>query len=236
MSHAANSEKLSRASRTPLAAGVGRTKRDGRPVGVDRVNRAAPSGCSYWKLAAEGKAFYTEMSDHHNCPIGAYTHGADLPADKLADLESTIGMMVGLEYIKPEEVPTIPRLTHESHVMVYAPLGTSPCDPDVVIVRGNAKQVMMLSEAARSAGAGASGASMGRPTCAVVPFVAQSGQGVSSVGCIGNRVYTELGDDELYYAMPGASVAAVLGRLETIVRANSELESWHRERAHRISL
>ena len=37
---------------------------------------------------------------------------------------------------------------------------------------------------------------------------------VASVGSIGNRVYTRLGDDEMYLTIPGASVGAVLGALE----------------------
>ena len=90
---------------------------------------------------------------------------------------------------------------------------------------------MLLSEAARAAGAFAEATTMGRPACAALPRALEASSAVASVGCIGNRVYTELGDDELYLAVPGRAVAATLDKLETIVAANVELEKFHRERA-----
>ena len=49
------------------------------PADVPRFTGTAPSGCSYWEIAAEGRVFYTEAPDHYGCPIGAFTHGIDLP-------------------------------------------------------------------------------------------------------------------------------------------------------------
>src|SRR5262249_7204191 len=97
----------------------------------------------------------------------------------------------------------------------------------VVLVRGDARQLMLLEEAALAAGVGASAPLMGRPTCAAIPL-ALAQQSVPSLGCIGNRVYTELGDDEFYFALPGNHVAAVVDKLATIVNANRELEKYHR--------
>lgn len=39
--------------------------RDKAPDGVSRIPSPAPAGCGYWKLAAEGKIFYTEAADHY---------------------------------------------------------------------------------------------------------------------------------------------------------------------------
>ena len=47
---------------------------------------------------------------------------------------------------------------------------------------------------------------------------------------IGNRVYTEMSDDELYYALPGKHLAVVIQKLGEIVNANRELEKYHRAR------
>ena len=69
---------------------------------------------------------------------------------------------------------------------------------------------------------------LGRPTCAFVPEVLRTGQGVASLGCIGNRVYTELADDEMYFALPGSVLGAVVAKLPAIVAANAELERYHR--------
>ena len=72
---------------------------------------------------------------------------------------------------------------------------------------------------------------MGRPTCAVLPESIQSGKTAASFGCIGNRVYTGLGDDEGYYAIPGARISDVAGKLATIVEANRQLQAFHQARA-----
>lgn len=200
------------------------------PAGVPRIAAPAPASCAYWKLAAEMGPFYTDAADHTRCPIGAYVHGVDLGPETAKELGSLIETMVGIQYLRQEEVEALPRVDPPFGVLVYAPLSETPCDPDVVIVRGDAKQVMLVAEAARSAGVGHDGATMGRPACAMIPEALRSGHGATSLGCIGNRVYTGLGDDELYYAIPGPRVAEVVGKLGVIVNANRTLEAFHRER------
>jgi uncharacterized protein (DUF169 family) len=196
------------------------------PPGVKRVEARAPSSCTYWKRAAEGETFYTEAPDHHGCPIGAYTHGVELTGGLANDLQGVVSAMLELGYLKKEEVPGIPRRAGPFGVAVYAPLGQTPTEPDVVLVAGNARQVMLLAEAAQAAGIGGGGL-MGRPTCAALPQAQATGRGVASLGCIGNRVYTELGDDELYFALPGSRLGAVVGELGKIVGANAALEEYH---------
>jgi uncharacterized protein (DUF169 family) len=53
---------------------------------------------------------------------------------------------------------------------------------------------------------------------------------VMSSGCIGNRVYTGLGDDELYLMIPGARLTDVVTHLSRIVDANTTLAEHHRGR------
>ena len=200
------------------------------PVGVGRVERAAPAGCAYWKSAAEGRVFYTEAADHYNCPVGAHTHGVELPAARAAELEGVVGTMVGLEYIRMEEVAALPRVAEPFRVAVYAPLGKAPVPPDVVLMRGNARQIMLVAEAARAAGIAQDGATLGRPACAMIPEAMRSAQGNTSLGCICNRVYTGLGDAELYFTIPGARLGEVVDKLATIVHANRELQKYHEGR------
>jgi len=203
---------------------------DALPAGVNRVKSPGPASCAYWRQASEGEVFYTTTEDHLNCTIGAYTHGAPLSPEKAADLQSTVGKMIGLGYLRAEEVESIPHRTQPLHVAVYAPLAQSPFAPDVVLVRGNAKHLMLLTEAALAAGIGPQGGIIGRPTCAFIPAAIESGHTIPSLGCIGNRVYTALGDDELYFAIPGSRVADLTRELEKIVAANCALQSFHEER------
>lgn len=200
------------------------------PADLPQVEAAGPSGCSYWKQAAEGKTFYTEAADHYNCPIGSFTHGIDLPPAKVEELEGLVGTMIGLEYIRQEEIPAIPRRVAPFGVALYGLLSDARFNADVVLVRGNAKQMMLIAEAAGAAGLSDGNALMGRPTCAMIPAAMQNGHVTTSLGCIGNRVYTELADDEFYAAIPGSKLASLVDKLATIVTANSELERFHRSR------
>ena len=42
------------------------------PAGVPKVSGTQPSGCSFWRLAADGQVFFTVPEDHFNCPVGSY--------------------------------------------------------------------------------------------------------------------------------------------------------------------
>lgn len=201
------------------------------PTDIARINQRAPSGCTYWKLAAEGNVFYTEASDHFGCPIGAYTHGVELPPTEGKELEAMIEMMVGLSYLKMEDVPTIPRREDPFRFAIYAPLTSTPFAPDVVIIRGNAKQMMMLAEAANAAGISSSSRLMGRPTCAMIPAIIATQQSAMSLGCIGNRVYNELGDGEFYGVLHGSQVSSVIDKLKAVAHANYQLQSFHHDRS-----
>lgn len=208
--------------------------RDTPPAGVPAFAGSEPSGCSFWRLAAAGRAFYTVPGDHYNCPIGSHTHAMPLPAPRAAELEQTLGFMAGLGYVRMGEVPDIPRLPRTPGAVVYAPLGDTPVDPDVVLVAGRPGRLMLLMEAAGHAEVGTRTGLLGRPTCMALP-AALAGGAVASAGCIGNRVYTDLGDDELYVAVSGRDVARVVASLTTIIGANDALAGYHRERRRTLA-
>ena len=196
------------------------------PPGVERFAGIEPSGCSFWRLAMSEKTFYTVPADHHNCPIGSYTHNITLPAERAKELEQTLGLMVDLGYLRMEEVPGIPRFPTAPGAVVYAPLGDIPVDPDVVLVAGRPGRVMLLQEAALRAGIASPAPLLGRPTCMALP--ASLAQGViATTGCVGNRVYTDLGEDELYVVIPGKDVARVAAEAQAIANANLKLAEYH---------
>jgi uncharacterized protein (DUF169 family) len=67
-----------------------------------------------------------------------------------------------------------------------------------------------------------------------IPAAISSGV-VTSAGCIGNRVYTDLLDGELYAAVPGPALPAVAEALQTVVSANAALAQYHQERRSQLS-
>src|SRR5438309_10206287 len=158
-------ERLLNLSSKPVAI----TFRPAAPPGVAHVAAREPAGCGYWRRAAGGEVFYTDADDHKLCPVGAHTHNVALSPAESEQLKGLIGTMVGLEYLTMDDVADIPRRAEPFGVAVYAPLDRAPLPPDVVLVRGNPRQLMLLAEAAQSAGAAGTTPAMGRPTCAAVP-------------------------------------------------------------------
>ena len=154
---------------------------------------------------------------------------------KAEELQSLIGTMIQLRYLSSEEVQGIPHRSAPLQIAAYAPASRATFTPDVVIFSGNARQIMVLSEAARAARVLNGGPMLGRPACTMLPQSANEQTGVTSIGCIGNRVYTSLPDEELYLTIPAGSVAAMLEQLDAIVAANLTLETYHRQRAEELT-
>lgn len=204
------------------------------PAGAPPFEGQLPSGCSFWRLASEGRTFSTAPSDHYNCPIGSHTHNIPLPEARQGELMQTLGLMTDIGYLRMEEVPGIPRLSFNPQCIVYAPLADAPVAPDVVIVSGKPSGIMLLVEAATRAGAAPQLPVLARPTCMSIP-AALAGGVITSTGCIGNRVYTDLGEDELYAAVRGSDLERVAGELETIRSANAKLKEYHQLRRAEIA-
>lgn len=207
---------------------------DAEPAGVPKFSGTEPAGCSFWRLAAAGRTFYTVPADHFNCAVGAYTHNVQLPPDRVQETDATLGLMFNLGYVRPEEVPGIPRLSKEPAAVVFAPLADAPVTPSVVLFTCKSSASMLLNEASIRAGAASSLPLLGRPSCMALPAALAHGT-VTSLGCIGNRVYTDLGADEMYVVVPGAKLEAVSDQLGVITSANTALEEYARGRQASLS-
>lgn len=226
---AAQAERLAALLGRDTAA-VAVTFCDTVPEGVPTVARREASSCSYWRKAAAGETFATTNADHLGCPIGAVTHGAAIPADVGAELEDLVGQMIEVGYLTAADVEALPRRSQAIGCVVYAPLRDAPVTVDVVLLKGDARAMMLAIEAAQAAGIGHDGAVMGRPTCAFIPVAMDSGSLVTSLGCIGNRVYTDIDDGDLYAALPAGELDSLIGSLARMRVANDLLEGLHRER------
>jgi uncharacterized protein (DUF169 family) len=217
------------ATRRPIAIAF----LDAAPPGVEQFQGSQPSSCSFWRMAAAGRTFYTLPADHQNCPIGGYTHNV-LEAARMPELQQTLGLMGSIGYIRMEEVGGVFHLDRSPAVILYAPLGETPVEPSAVIASGKPARVMLVAEAATRAGEMSSLPMLGRPTCMAIPAAMASGA-VASTGCIGNRVYTEIGDDEFYIALRGSGVGRVADELDTIESANQTLTGYHLDRKAQLT-
>jgi uncharacterized protein (DUF169 family) len=204
------------------------------PNDVARFDGTEPSGCSFWRLAAQGHTFYTVPENHFNCAVGAYTHNIALSPEREKETEQTLKFMFDLGYVRPEEVPHIPRLAKAPKAILYTPLSESSATPDVVLFAAKPAGAMLLQEAANRAGVSSGAPALGRPTCMALPASLQHGT-ITSLGCIGNRVYTGLAEDEMYVVVRGTDLPAIVDALKTIASANTALFDYAKGRREQLS-
>jgi len=201
---------------------------DAPPEGIARIEGGEPASCGYWRLAAQGRSFHTVAGDHQNCPIGGYTLNV-LQMETMPQLMRTFSFMGDLGYLRVEEIPRVLQLEEGPPVVVYAPLGETPLPPSVVVALGTPGRVMMLAEAATRAGAISTLPLVGHPTCMALAAALAHGA-VASTGCIGNRLYTGIGEGEMYFVLRGSDLEAIVAEVDTILAANEELTAYHEER------
>jgi uncharacterized protein (DUF169 family) len=124
----------------------------------------------------------------------------------------------------------IPVLQSQSKFVVYAPLAQAAVSPDVVLLFVRADQMLILSEAVQQV-ENASAPAMGRPACAVVPQVVNTGRAAVSLGCCGARAYLDvLTHDTAIFAIPGAKLDTYVERIEALAKANTVLANFHQIR------
>ena len=204
------------------------------PGGVKMHTGRAPAGCSFWQDGAHA-AFATTAADHSLCAIGVYTHNLQSSPAQQTDLMDALKVFGELDYVRSEDLPLIPVLESQPAYVVYAPLADSPLPPAVVLLFVNANQTLVLSEATQQV-ENQNPPAMGRPACAIVPQVMNSGRAALSLGCCGARAYLDvLTDDVAVFAIPGIKLEAYARRIEALAKANGILSKFHELRRRDIA-
>jgi uncharacterized protein (DUF169 family) len=199
---------------------------DTLPAGISSGAPRAAAGCVFWEKAASG-GFATSAADHANCAIGTFTHNLDTTAAHEIDRRDALRVFADLGYVRAEDIPSIPALAVRPRHIVYVPLATTPLTPDVVLLFVRPDQTLILSEASQSLEGGFAPA-MGRPACAVIPQVVNTGRSALSLGCCGARAYLDaLTDDVALFAIPGARIAEYVKRVSDLAAANTVLSAFH---------
>ena len=208
---------------------------DAAPEGIGMPQARVAAGCSFWEIGASAPVV-TSAEHHQFCSIGVHTHTiADAPESQIDELGAALGAMQGLDYVRPEEVAALPVMSKASKHVVYAPLGDTEVEPDVVLVFANGVQSLIITEAIARVDGGIPGA-MGRPACALIPAVVNSGRSVSSLGCCGARAYLDtLSDGVALWGLVGARIADYVVEIEKLAHANSVLTQFHANRRQQIA-
>ena len=197
---------------------------DEPPSGVAEHEGNVPSVCTFF---AEGRqrAFYAGTKAHEACEIGAFVLGI-APEGKLGErLMTTVGSMQQEGYLRPGEEAGIPRNTTAPKFVAYGPLGSLPVPPTNVLFFAQPKSAMLAREAARG-----SVPMNGRPMCAIVPTLNQGAPVAVSIGCIGSRIYTEMGDDQMVIGVRGDHLEEFARSVRRIRHANQVVGTEDRMR------
>lgn len=203
------------------------------PAGMSGPAGRVPAGCRFWQDAASA-AFATSSADHGLCAIGVYTHNLQPSSAQQTDLMDALKVFGELSYVREEDIATIPVLKSQPAYVLYSPLADSPMRPDVVVLFVDAKQTLILSEATQQV-ENQNPPAIGRPACAVIPQVVNTGHAALSLGCCGARAYLDvLADDVAIFAIPGAKLEAYAQRIEALSRANDVLSRFHQTRRRDI--
>ena len=197
------------------------------PSDLPAFTRRVPAGCVFWEEAAK-QPILTEASQHDLCAIGVYTHNLANPSPNYAsELNTVLNVLGQLQYARKEDVEQIPVLrTRPTHIL-YSTLAVAPVEPDVVMLFAHAGDGLIISEAIQQVEGGLPPA-MGRPACAVVPQVVNSGKAALSLGCCGARAYLSvLADDVALWALPGKRLQEYTERIAAMSDANRTLSKFH---------
>jgi uncharacterized protein (DUF169 family) len=204
------------------------------PTSVPAYEGHAPAGCSFWREAAT-VPFATSSSDHALCAVGSYTHNLDLSAAEQGELQESLAVFGNLGYVTSQDLPLIPVLNRRPKHVVYAPLAQSPLPPEVVLLFSDASQALIISEAVQQV-EHRNPPALGRPACAVISQVANSGLAALSLGCCGARAYVDAFTADLVLcALPGGNLTRYVERIAALAAANSILSQFHKRRGQDVA-
>ena len=193
---------------------------------VDGRTGRVPAGCVFWVHGAD-HTFTTVPEDHGNCSVGSYTHGM-IPLHEAA-LHSDVGALVDSGWVTPEMFPSIPAVKERPDYVTYGPLDESPVEPDVVLLRVNPKQLMVISDALPGLRI------EGKPQCHIVAIAKESGEAAASVGCILSRTRTGMPSTEQTCALPGPMLADIVSRVETTAAVDAGVSAYAADDAARFA-
>jgi uncharacterized protein (DUF169 family) len=186
------------------------------PSGDGRTGKV-PAGCVFW-IKSEDRTFTTAPEDHYNCSVGSVTHGLKSLEEVMAN-EDVQGILEA-EWVTPEEAMALPVVNERSNYVTYGPLAETPGDPDVILLRINAFQAMVMHDGYNDMPIA------GKPQCHIIPMSKEDNQIAMSTGCMLSRVRTGMSPDEMTCTIPANRLEEVIAKLEARKAANSAVAAY----------
>jgi uncharacterized protein (DUF169 family) len=195
------------------------------PTPDGRTGRVS-AGCVFWVRASE-RTFTTVPADHGNCSVGSLTHGLKT-LDEVAG-NADVAALLATGWVTLDVVPQIPVVRQRPNFITYGPLQDTRVDPDVVLLRLNPKQVMVLHDALPDMRL------EGKPQCHIIAIAKEHNAVAASVGCMLSRVRTGLPNSQMTCAIPASRLAEVVARLQTTCQADTAVAAYAAEDGRRFS-
>ena len=199
------------------------------PAADGRRGRVSAS-CVFWMEAAkEGAGFSTVAEDHGNCSVGRFTHGFS-PLEDVAGNDD-IAALLGSGWVTPAMIPLIPNVSDQPAAITYGRLEDVPesVSPDVVMLRVNGRQMMVLSDSLPSLSI------QGKPQCHIVAIAKDQGVPAASVGCALSRARTGMRPDEMSCALPASDLGSIVASIEATASTDSVVAKYAADDAQRFS-
>lgn len=197
---------------------------DQPPKGVPEHPGGVPSVCTFFAFGTRSP-FYAGLPKHEDCEIGAFVLGIPPEGAVGGRLMATIHDMQKEGYLNPGEEANVPHNAHPPKFVAYGPLGSLPFAPTGVLLFTNPRGAMLAAEAAGAAPDVWAVPMNGRPMCAILPILNQGAPVALSLGCVGSRIYTDLGVDKMVVGVKGDRLGAFARKLDRTVRANELVRS-----------
>jgi uncharacterized protein (DUF169 family) len=196
------------------------------PAPDGRAGRV-PAGCVFWVRAAEA-TFSTVAEDHGNCSVGRVTHGFAGLADVAGN--GDVAELLASGWVSPEAVGTIPTITERFGAVTYGPLGATPdaVSPDVVLLRVNGRQMMVLSDALPGLRI------EGKPQCHIVALAKEQNIPAASVGCALSRARTGMTPEEMTCALPAGELTGIVEAVERAAGIDTTVAKYAANDARRF--
>lgn len=195
------------------------------PAPDGRTGRV-PAGCVFW-MHGPDRTFSTVAQDHANCSVGSMTHGFKTMEEVAGN--GDVAALLESGWVSMDVVPQIPVVHERPGAVVYGPLAETPLDPDVVFIRLNAKQLMVLSDAVPGLRV------EGKPQCHIVAIAKEQGEVAASVGCMLSRVRTGMPSTEMTCAIPASKLADVVASIERNALADAAVAQYASQDAQRFA-
>jgi uncharacterized protein (DUF169 family) len=195
------------------------------PTADGRTGRV-PAGCVFW-IEAGARTFTTEPADHGNCSVGSLTHGLKSLEEVAGN--SDVAALLESGWVTMDVVPKIPTVKERARFITYGPLAQTSVDPDVVFLRLNPKQTMMLSDALPDL------RFEGKPQCHIIAIAKEQNEVAISVGCMLSRVRTGMSNNEMTCAIPAGRLGEVVERLKTHAAADNAVAAYAGRDAQRFA-